>query len=52
MVDKYVKTIWENEKTQLNENNMNHIEEGIENAFDYTDAKIKEAITDTLNKNY
>ncbi len=59
----YVKTVWKNEQTQLNETNMRHIEDGIENATNglnevtttcnnYTDAKIKEAITDTLSKNY
>ena len=52
MADRYVKTEWKNEQTQLNEDNMNHIEDGIEMAFNYTDAKIKEAITETLNKNY
>lgn len=59
----YVKTIWTNNQTALSAANMNQIENGIYNATkglnevtvtcnNYTDAKIKEAITETLNKNY
>lgn len=34
MANEYVKTEWVNEKTPLNADNLNHIEEGIANAVD------------------
>ena len=59
----YVKTTWTDNQTALSAANMNQIENGIYNATkglnevtvtcnNYTDAKIKEAITETLKKNY
>lgn len=54
----YKKTVWVNNVTKLNEENMNHIEDGIEAldvalstkaSVDYVDNAISNAITTALN---
>lgn len=44
----YVKTNWENDRTPLNATNMNHIEEGIEGAYD--ELALKANVADVYNK--
>ena len=59
----YAKTTWTDNQTPLSAANMNQIEDGIYNATkglndvtaackEYTDRRIREAITETLAKNY
>ena len=59
----YAKTTWTDNQTPLSAANMNQIEDGIYNATkglndvtvacnEYTDRRIREAIVETLKKNY